>query len=271
MKLDIANHQLRMLRPFLLESAAEFEFKTFCENAEMACNKPEAVERTQKWLTMAEKNATTSTFANGNVRVSPTIRDGILQLLFHPECLANPTLSGTLLPPTHSASRTAAAISVSRVTRRQRAIPLLSSSQLPETLQLDAQRMQILHSEVVDLSVVSLLMLLYRQLRSMKGLATPSAEQAEQTRREVWLLVNENNVGLAQCKATVPTSIKKLESLAWKEGMRAVLLQIARRAHDSADSPSQETLNMLNSWMENNIKADSKLVSISNACTVPHG
>jgi hypothetical protein len=63
--------------------------------------------------------------------------------------------------------------------------------------------------------------------------------------------------------------VKKLDSTRWREGMKDVLLQIARYATgsqsgDAATSyvPDTSTLSMLDSWMENNLKTESTLVSV---------
>lgn len=271
MKLDIANHQLRMLRPYLLETAAEFEYKTFLhlkkkrsqgefEASEMITEGP-PVSKTKMWLASVSHR-------EGNSDCCSLVIDGILELLF------NPFAETSVTNESQKTSQSAEIPTLDRA-RRPRSQALPHSSQVPETLQLDIYRLQLFHGDTVDLCIVHLLLLLYRQL-CLSNKIVPTSEDVESIRRQIWVIMSEVNTAAAtslslggrRSPPTTPQSIKKLGSAVWREGMKDVLLQIARfSSRNSSEDrcstsvPDSTTLSVLDSWMNNNLRADSKLVS----------
>lgn len=289
MKLDIANHQLRMLRPYLLETSADFEYKTFLHLREKKVHsettpsemdeQPEGppLSKTRAWLsaTGGRLAVTAATQTIPRADLHSAIVDGVLELLFKPSDAAEEPL------PAEKASRGRQPSSMERQRKlKVQALPL--SSEIPETLHLDSYRLQLFHGDIVDLCIVHLLLLLYRQLCSANK-RIPSHEDIEGIRRQIWVIMSEINANAAVTPTTagrrsaspLPQSVKKLESERWRQGMRDVLLQISRFSESSSSAndlgrtsgvenlyvPDSSTLELLNGWMDNNFKVESKLVS----------
>lgn len=146
--------------------------------------------------------------------------------------------------------------------RRLKALRLPSSSDIPETLELDVTRLQSLHAEVTDLCISSLLLLLYRQMCSTARRQPTTVEVAEM-KGEILVLQRE---ALAST-GTKFGSLYLLADPAWRERMQDVVLQIARRAgragkEDVDYMPPFSTLAMLRSWLDNNLVAGSALVGL---------
>jgi hypothetical protein len=268
MKLDITNHQLRILRPVLVEGAAEFEYKSFMEQYTPQERLGVKLDLTKKWY--VEARLRLSTEAGSPARMMDILSDGILELLFKPENLASSPVPA-MIPPHRSAATTTTKGAASK---RSRYTVLPTSSSVPETLQLDLFRLQLFHGDVTDLCVVYLVLLLFRQLCSTLHKRVPSSVEIESVRKEIWTIMSEaiagrnipSSSGSGKNRNPIPTGIKKLDSVRWKDAIKDVILQVARRAAPSSSSasdcaPSQSTLDMLNAWSENNLKADGKLVS----------
>lgn len=283
MKLDIANHQLRMLRPYLVETAADFEYKTFMHLRE---KKPQSqtlttntvttpsgppMSKTNAWMVgIRERRQLIATASP--VDACSSVVDGVLELLFKPSReMPEASIAEKIQPARHPA-----AVERRKAPRTQ-ALPLIT--EVPETFQLDTYRLQLFHGDVVDLCIVHLLILLYRQLCSINK-RRPTAEDVEIIRRQIWVIMSDINTAAAASPSgngrrttpSLPQSIKKLESEQWREGMKDVLLQISRYSTATMKSdnphaveamfvPYSATLSLLNRWMDNNFKSDSNLVS----------
>ncbi|KAK9897856.1 Tcp11-domain-containing protein [Cystobasidium minutum MCA 4210] len=282
MKLDVANHQLRMLRPYLLETAADFEYKTFLRirekrpqhsedtatTAQLAEIAGPPLSKTRVWISgITERNRAAITATSSHDSTAFVV-DGVLELLF------NPKRDNT---DPSNADKSQAVRQSGLVERRKaprtQALPLVS--EVPETFQLDTYRLQLFHGDVVDLCIVHLLILLYRQLCSVNK-RTPTLEDIEVMRRQIWVIMSEINTMAVAAPAgngrrtttSLPQSLRKLDSEHWREGMKDVLLQISRYSagNDSTNGvafvPDVSTLNLLNSWMENSFRSDSKLFQL---------
>lgn len=287
MKLDIANHQLRMLRPYLLETAADFEYKTFLHLRERRppvedtarileeVTQGPPLTKTKAWIAAVQQRAALSATSQltSNNNYCFKIVDGVLQLLF------KPSEDRAEAPSVEKTSQNRQSSSTERP-RKPKAQALPSSAEVPETLQLDIYRLQLFHGDIVDLCIVHLLLLLYRQLCSVNK-RIPSSEDVEGIRRQIWIIMSEINNSTAltpsasgrRATPALSQSIKKLESEKWRAGMRDVLLQIARFSSNAQGVigegtfvPDSSTLAVLNSWMDNNFKPDSKLVSRNAVC-----
>lgn len=263
---DIANHQLRTYRPFLLESAVEFELKTFNDAHE---RKKGNLEKTKRWFSSAVQRIRSrhGTSMNRSELTYRAIRDGFLEVVFRPDAISSSSsTSSHRLLSTRSLS-----------SRKHRPSPAPTQSQVPETWQLDLFRLQTFHSDTIDLTIVYMLFLLFRQLAA-PGKIEP--EDLDNLRQEIWCVMNEGSRGHslggdASVSAAGPgTGVKKLASEKWRDNMRDTLLQIAARADavksrrgrrttseplSSLAPPSQATVSLLASWMDTNVRADSKL------------
>jgi hypothetical protein len=170
MKLDIANHQLRTARPYLVDTAVEFETRWFKEQIDAG---KLSIERTATWfgaaLQRTEASASPMPLATARTEhISRAFVDGFLRLIFEAPA---PPLSGVApaLPGASGASSsTASAAGVSGLG----AGVALSSSSLnhaytsffPETFQFDAYRLVTFHADTTDITVMYMLLLLFRQL-----------------------------------------------------------------------------------------------------------
>ena len=250
---DIANHQLRSLRPYLVQTAVDFERRVYQDFAARRRG-PGAFDRIRTWLHSSaagvdEKDAPRA-LGNGEL-VEQALTQGLLDLVF---------------PADGAASAS-------------------SATALPETLQLDSYRTQAFHSDAVDLSVVHLLTMLCGQLAYP---ARPTPADLDSLRQELWCLMASSArspsalAGPAASIQGIPQGppglgTAKLESPRWRAGMQDVLLQVARRATElrqrassssattsgaSSTVPDAETLALVASYFDSNVRASSKLFQL---------
>ncbi|TDL17862.1 Tcp11-domain-containing protein [Rickenella mellea] len=251
MKLDVANHQLSALRPFLIESAPEFELKTFGERHDRG---ELSLSTTRAWLSSARTKHSSQPLS---LPLSPsvplpsrhttqlTIATALTDLLFYP-----PSSPPTSLPP------------LPTTTPINKGLPsIVPLPGYPETLFLDHSRVLLLTADVGDLMAVYVLLMLYRQLvftsTGGNGVGRPKIEESEveKLKKEIWE-VGPQRLGLCFCKGheldasssalaaeVVSSSSSATEEInsrhaghkdkdaeKWRKGMRDVILQVAWRA-----------------------------------------
>lgn len=289
MKLDIANHQLRSARPFLIETAVDFETRWFKEQIEQG---KMSLDKTTAWIQQALVSSTTADVDTPrNDAVVKAFNQGMVQLIFDVPGslpLVSPVATPVGSPSSSSLNHTFA-------------------SHYPETLQFDAYRMMTFHNDVSDLTIVYMLLLLFRQLCGTPlddGGTLPSSvsiimqEQLKSIKSEIWCLVNDANLCLSSKSALPPTptgvsgrtpnaseklflgsagGFAKLDQPRWRRAMQNVLLQVAARAGSvqtaaraglsdpstvKAAAPSASTQKLLNSWMDTNLRSGSALHKI---------
>lgn len=263
MKLDLANHRLQGLRPYLLRSAPEYERITFQDEKERE-NMDLAI--TRSWVRRAFTQLSTATRPNTanpkasasifrslrrSVQINITVIKAIIDLVFNPRLPEIPSDTPLVSSAPHSRS------------------PCLAV-EIPETLFLDVARLRIYTTDAVDLTAIYMLLLLYRQLvfsetsRSEwrdRGKAGRRIVEAELTRlkSEIWAIAPPR---LGWC--FIPEA-RKLDSLdidsrndsrrsgeyvgrrdgvrsrarsskseqeRWRKGVRDVALHIASRSKD---------------------------------------
>ncbi|TKY88377.1 hypothetical protein EX895_002729 [Sporisorium graminicola] len=295
MKLDIANHQLRSARPFLVETAVDFEIRWFKEQIEQG---KMSLERTTTWIQQALGSSEAATSTPRNEAVAKAFNQGMLQLIF--DVPGSPPLVSPVATPLGSPSSSS--------------LNNTFASYYPETFQFDAYRMMTFHNDVSDLTIVYMLVLLFRQLCSMPldgGEAVPARvgsivqTQLKAIKSEIWCLVNDANLCLSSSSALPPTptavsgvtsptarrpagvdgklfvgsagGFAKLGHPRWRRAMQNVLLQVAARAaavqiaaRDGSSepstvkiaAPSAPTQKLLNSWMDTNLRSGSALHKI---------
>ncbi|KAG9103836.1 hypothetical protein FRC06_007648 [Ceratobasidium sp. 370] len=249
MKLDIANHQLQALRPYLFETAVEFELKTFQERHERGLL---TLTTTQTWLRKAALSApSTSTL--------PLLSHALTSLIFSP-----PTNVSTPPPPTTTPLS-------------QRLPHIAPPPGYPETLYLDHARLAGLTADAADLGVLYMLLMLFRQLvfsspasgASGSGRRKPIVLEdsvVDRVKREIWE-VGPARLGL--CFSPGKEKEGGAEWEKWRAGMRDVVLQVAVRAEEvrrgvqstpeSPVLPDAQTLALLESWMDTNLRTGAPL------------
>ncbi|QRV92377.1 SOK1 kinase [Ceratobasidium sp. AG-Ba] len=247
MKLDIANHQLQALRPYLFETAVEFELKTFQERHERGLL---TLTTTQAWLRKAALSApSTSTL--------PLLSHALTGLIFSP-----PTSVSTPPPPTTTPLS-------------QRLPHIAPPPGYPETLYLDHARLAGLTADAADLGVLYMLLMLFRQLVFSSPGASASARRkpigledsvVDRVKREIWE-VGPARLGL--CFSPGKEKEGGAEWEKWRAGMRDVVLQVAVRAEEVRRGvqstpenpvlPDAQTLALLESWMDSNLRVGAPL------------
>lgn len=296
MKLDIANHQLRSARPFLVETAVDFEARWFKEQIEQG---KMSLDKTNAWIQQALTTTLSSNSASSRSEaVVSAFNHGMLQLIFDvPGSL--PVLAPVATPLASPSSSS---------------LNNTFASHYPETFQFDAYRMMTFHNDVSDLTIVYMLVLLFRQLcstplddagplpASVSGLVQ---RQLKSIKGEIWCLVNDANLCLSG-SSVLPASptaaansvgsssrrsagldgklslgsaggFAKLDHPRWRRAMQNVLLQVAARASAvqmaaragssdpttvKATAPSAATQKLLNSWTDTNLRSGSALHKI---------
>ncbi|EUC60240.1 T-complex protein [Rhizoctonia solani AG-3 Rhs1AP] len=243
MKLDIANHQLQALRPYLFETAIDFELKTFQERHERGLL---TLTTTQEWLRKAH-----STFASP----PPTMQllsNALTSLIFSP-----PATVSTPPPPTTTPLS-------------QRLPHIAPPPGYPETLYLDHGRLAGLTADAADLGVLYSVLMLFRQLVYSGGRKVSLEDSVvDRVKREIWEV---GPVRLGLCfSGRKPGDDEEWEK--WRSGMRDVVLQVAVRAEQVRSGtcfsssktpalPDSKMLAMLESWTETNLRPDAALAKL---------
>ncbi|BGP49985.1 Protein SOSEKI 1 [Rhodotorula kratochvilovae] len=251
MKLDIANHQLRSLRPYLVRTALEFERRVYQDFAERRAG-PGCFDRIRAWL-----HSSADGLVGEKVEPRALSKDG------HVDAVTTQGLLDLVLPDAAGP-------------------PLASVAALPKTLQLDSYRLQAFHADATDLTVVYLLTMLFGQLAYP---ARPSPADVDALRQELWCIMASSTkspsslAGPAAFILGIPQGppglgLAKLDNAAWRAGMQDVLLQVARRATEIraraagepattfAPLPDAETLALVGAYFETNVRASSKLFQL---------
>lgn len=296
------------------------------------------MERTTSWFADAHRQRMGQSSSQGMSRsdiISRSFDDGFLKLIFDPPAALQPlaalannvNISGQSTGlPSNQASNTAVTLSSSSLNHA-------FITFYPETFQFDAYRLMTFHGDVTDLTVVYMLLLLFRQLAcspfalgqnalpvttlSQSAIITNASNiasrQLEMVKTEIWCLLNDANMSITSPTTTSPPSTPiprtpttpgmagrllaavatgassgsgagggaKIDNAKWKKAMRDVVLQIAARASSiqwqarcptaysatdasqtlpiNAGPPSEKTLDLLNSWLDTNLRNGSAL------------
>lgn len=151
---------------------------------------------------------------------------------------------------------------------------------VPETLQMDVFRLQGSQSDATDLTVVYMVLMLFRQLASV----ALEPEQLSTMRQDIWDLMSDCNASLPSEAASTaqdtfqavrpgpaqanPSSQSSLSCPKWRARMSNVMLHVAATAQavkagssstNPLPPPDAATLNLLSSWMDSHLQPDSKL------------
>ncbi|GAA5866957.1 hypothetical protein JCM8547_003931 [Rhodosporidiobolus lusitaniae] len=263
MKLDIANHQLRSLRSYLVQTSVEFE-RRFLQDFVARRGGRASVERLREWLSSTSAAVEANGTPRTGVDVDNAVVNGLLNLVLPPP---------SVLPSTVSPASS----------------PVPAANTLPDTLQLDSYRLQAFHADATDLTV--LYVLVAGLFPCLAYPARPSPTDVDSLRKELWciMLASTGSVstlhGPPATVAGIPQGppgqgAGKLLSDSWRAGMQDVLLQVAARATDlknrhlagttasSSSStqvppmPDAKTLELVASYFETNVSPSSKLFQL---------
>ncbi|TCD65491.1 hypothetical protein EIP91_002575 [Steccherinum ochraceum] len=189
MKLDVANHQLQTLRPYLVHSAAQFELKTFQESRQkgslsssssLASSSsspsnsplPFSLTITREWLKSAYAQTPSPSIAvsrtvsgpkpSRHAQIQATLTRALVSLIFDPP--------SSVCTPLSSPSTTMTGKGEGKTERGY-----------PETLYLDHARLGVLSRDAADFTALYMLMMLHRQLlHSGSTTSTGSSSSAKE-------------------------------------------------------------------------------------------
>ncbi|KAK8846649.1 hypothetical protein IAR55_005736 [Kwoniella newhampshirensis] len=162
MKLDIANHQVHALRPYLWEHANTYEFAAFQSSLTLS-QKSLETSQTRNWLNAASRRVLAASeprtrshligkcaCRTNNELVMRALSDGFTELVF------GQWQTGDQWPPA--------------VQRRQMGSngiqvvdgPISGSVDVPESFKMDSRRIKDLHAEAVDIAISHTILLAFR-------------------------------------------------------------------------------------------------------------
>ncbi|KAJ6512248.1 T-complex protein 11-domain-containing protein [Mycena vitilis] len=267
MKLDIANHQLQTLRPFLIRTSGQFELRSFKsrKSTEGCC-----FQKTREWLAAAHSSLLTRSESIPHHLYPP----GYLryQTLQKNQQIYLATLKG-LTDLVFASPSPASLISLPVLTTplSQATLPTISSLPgYPETSYLDNARILLLSTDAVDLTALYMFLLLYRQLRfsssSPSSLSGSNVDEWELTRikREI-RDIGSSRLGYAFYCGSAEADVDTDELEKWRALKQNVVLQIAMRAKNNAPATGpmgavDETLfAVAQRWADHNIQHGSAL------------
>ena len=230
---DVANHQLQTLRPYLVQSAAQYELKTFQETKE---NGRLCMDMTRLWLRTIHRDLTedadpftlvSSVFPVSfpklprRTQIDIVVTTGIVELVFNPP--PRTSSSHPYLPPRPPMPG---------------ALP-----RYPETLYLDQARVSNYSKDAADFASLYMVLLLYRQLvlsGQQQGHVRITLDDLLKLKKEIWE-VGPTHLGLCFRPPRDTGARGEAEIKRWKEEVEDVILQVTRRAGEARASSSDST------------------------------
>ncbi|KAG6816302.1 hypothetical protein H0H87_007134 [Tephrocybe sp. NHM501043] len=283
MKLDIANHQLQTLRPFLMRTSGQFELKAFKNSTKgTGCS----LQMTREWLRLAHADLITRESIphpgysgcglhyptlHRNQQTYLAVLKGMVDLIFDPPETSPPPTSPTSFspPPTPIFQNTT---------------PTMSRlSAHPETVYLDNTRLAVLSADAADLTAIYMFLLLFRQLIHSESGDSPispqdltKVEDADLIRLKAEIRVI-GSARLGYCFSSRLAS-EEVDSEREKELERErsakqdIVLQVAKRAKEArspsapsspiGDVPEEPMVQLAQRWADSNIHPHSSLCTM---------
>ncbi|KAK9459216.1 T-complex protein 11-domain-containing protein [Lipomyces oligophaga] len=205
MKLDVANHQIRTLRPLLVETAVEFEQENFANR--VARRKVDVKEAVDWYKTMYEKSKKRGTSLTGGDKRAVYLDSFVSGLV---------GLFGS------SAGE------------------LNLKSEFPVTFAFDYSRLRSLKSDVAQITSLQQCLMLYRQLlASCAPGAAPSQQEMDTLKAELLILVSEDASLDPSVAPTAELGSGTIGGVSffstntrWTTNSASIALQIARKVKD---------------------------------------
>ncbi|KAG5352922.1 hypothetical protein C0989_012159 [Termitomyces sp. Mn162] len=280
MKLDIANHQLQMLRPFLIRTSGQFELKAFKTRKGSECS----LRLTREWLRLAHTDLLTRESIphpgspSGSLQYSTlprnqqtyvTVLKGMIDLIFDPpESSPAPTSPSSPSPPLTPAFQCTSPV-----------LPRLSAP--PETIYLDSTRLAVLSADAADVTAIYMFLLLYRQLvHSELNDSSISPQEKIEDGDLLRLKTEIRDIGSARLGYCFSSRLVSddVESSREKDLERErnakqdIVLQVAKRAKEArspsapsspvGEVPSETMLQVAQRWADSNIHTESSLCTM---------
>ncbi|KAF9517278.1 hypothetical protein BS47DRAFT_1326655 [Hydnum rufescens UP504] len=284
MKLDIANHQLQNLRPYLNRTAVNCELDALHERLSV---KLITLDGTRRWISKHYKNVTSASSAIGQdewqLRASKTLSldraicEGIIDLVFDPppcSSVVAATFAEQLFLPPPSPTSQPSPTHLHHHHQQPQQAPKTSAPGYPETLWLDQTRLSILSTDAADLTALYMMLLLYRQVAHLSSTYPRIQEwELERVKREIWEL-GPDRLGWHFFKGgigAVSVGDEEEQHAAWERGVRDITLQLAVRAQETASGvnssvatepsnpPDASMLQLVEGWMHTHLQNGSGL------------
>ncbi|KAG6896919.1 hypothetical protein C0992_005255 [Termitomyces sp. T32_za158] len=278
MKLDIANHQLQMLRPFLMRTSGQFELKAL-----KTC-KDFSLRLTREWLRLAHADLLSREsiphpkYPLGSIQYSTLPRNqqtyvavlkGMIDLVFDPPELSSASNSPSSSPRTPVFQCTSPAL------------PRLSDT--PETVYLDSARLKALSADAADVTAIYMFLLLYRQLvhsESSDSLISPQDTTKIGSVDLLRLKTEIRDIGSARLGYCFSARLVSDEAEGPREkdlekerlAKQDIVLQVAKRAEEArspsappspvSKAPSETMVQVAQRWADSNIHPNSSLCTM---------
>ncbi|KAI0670793.1 T-complex protein 11-domain-containing protein [Trametes maxima] len=194
MKLDVANHQLQTLRPYLVRTAGEYEVQIFSDERH---NTRRTIHTTREWLSAAWKELSSSDCPQSQLFLSSSRPTQVLMAVVKATVglIFDPPPPGSSSPPSSSQSTPTVTTPPSSSSRSSSHSSSSSAYYLgyPETFYLDYGRFGTLNTDAADFTALYMLLMMYRQLvhsplnhdpRSRADAVAPDA--LVQLKKEIW-------------------------------------------------------------------------------------
>ncbi|TPX64570.1 hypothetical protein SpCBS45565_g05790 [Spizellomyces sp. 'palustris'] len=159
MKLDYANHQLHRVRPYVVEHAADFEWRWFKDQYETGAIK---LDDTTQWFQAARIRSRTPSTAPSKEQPPSSVQHLHISATLH------------LISQSHLLSLPTNAIV------------------LPETLRMDVSRLVQYYNDWQDITIMAALLVLFRQSSGPKC----TAADLRDVKRVLWVLLNDSETSM---------------------------------------------------------------------------
>ncbi|KAH9942880.1 Tcp11-domain-containing protein [Amylocystis lapponica] len=289
MKLDVANHQLQTLRPYLVQSAAQYELQTFQEGRQKG---QLSLDVTREWLQSAYQEVATRTETSG-LTSNPVYNFAKIARWTQIHIAVTKAIVNLIFDPPPSSPSTSYSLALSSTHRTP---PITSFPGYPETLYLDQARLVTLSTDAADYTALYMLLMLYRQL-VYSGSSSQTdgsnrqlkADELLRLKKEIWE-IGPPHLGYCflhgrksqEASDRAEGQDKDLEWKKWCEEIDDVVLQVTMRASDAQSrppvpssstashpapavdhgpsrTPDEQMVKLASCWAESNLRHDSPL------------
>ncbi|WWD21957.1 hypothetical protein CI109_106445 [Kwoniella shandongensis] len=266
MKLDIANHQVHALRPYLWEHANTYEFAAF-QGLLVHSQKSLESSQTRDWINAASRRVLTAAepkvrshligkcgCRTSNELVVRALSEGFMDLVF------GEWSTGEKWPPA--------------VQRRQMGSngiqvvegPIAGSVNVPESLKMDSRRIKDLHAEVTDIAVSHMILLAFRNFFTQtNGKVSQDVMHDSLTKARLDIEMMMDKISALQPNVSSEIEESLLTDLSYRLAFRIVRpsVIIAPAAPPSMEEirSISEMAKTLNGFIRKNIQRDSELLN----------
>ncbi|KAI0761944.1 T-complex protein 11-domain-containing protein [Trametes elegans] len=292
MKLDVANHQLQTLRPYLVRTAGDYEVQIFSDERH---NARRTIHATREWLASAWKELSSSEYPHSQLFLSSARPTQVLMAVVKATVglIFDPPPPGSSSPPPSTASTPTIPAPPTTSSSRSSSTAQYYSG-FPETFYLDYARFGTLNTDACDFTALYMLLMMYRQLvysplnRDPRTRAEAvSSDALAQLKKEIWE-IGPAHPGLCFMQGRRPGSCslgssrsasrqeraerdREAELKRWRAEIEDVALQVAKHASEprraggslakaaaeedrKLHAPDMQVVRFALGWTETNLK-----------------